>query len=198
VSTTLQTVQGQTKKSGSGLYVALAPWIAFSVIAHLSVQAAAVVALVGAIVIAIPSIRRRNPKLLELAAAAAFAGITVAAFLLDASAVDWLARYARGIAAGLLALIAFGSLLFTPFTEQYARESVPRELWGSSRFRALNRTLTAIWGCVFAAMVPCHIIAGQLDTTRASLIFNWALPIVFVMWGLKRTTTLADATSTQG
>ncbi len=186
------TVHTESKKHGGGLYIALAPWVAFSVIARLNVQAAAVVALVGAIAIAIPSIRRRNPKTLEIGAAAAFAGITVASFLLDASATHELALYARGIAAGLLALIAFGSLLFSPFTEQYARESVPREYWGSAQFHTLNRKLTATWGLVFAAMVPFHIIAGQIDTTRGNLVFNWGIPFALVLWGMKRTTALSN------
>src|SRR5262249_18670594 len=132
-----------------------------------------------------------NPKLLELGAIAAFAGIAVAAFALDPSSADTLARYARGIAAGLLALIAFASLLKTPFTEQYARESVPREAWGSPRFKAINRTLTITWGLVFAAMVPCHILAGAIDPRPANIIFNWVVPILLVMQGIKRTRQLA-------
>jgi hypothetical protein len=188
----------ESKKAagGAGIYIALAPWAAFSVLAaRVSVQAAAVVALVAAVAIAIPSLRRRSPKTLELAAIAAFAGIAIAAFVLDPSAVAWLARYARGIAAGLLALIAFGSLLFTPFTEQYARESVPRAAWGSPRFRALNRKLTLIWGLVFLGMIPGHIAAGLIDTTRSNLLLNWALPIALVAWGIKRTSALTDGES---
>ena len=123
---------------------------------------------------------------------AAFAGFTVAAFVVDASTAAWLARYARAIAAALLALIAFGSLLVTPFTEQYARESVPRRLWSSPRFVAVNRQLTLMWASVFTAMVPAHIIAGALDTRRANTIFNWVIPIVLIVWAAKRTAAVSD------
>jgi hypothetical protein len=195
MSTTPIAANHESKKAagGAGIYIALAPWAAFSVLAaRVSVQAAAVVALLAAVAIAIPSLRRRSPKTLELAAIAAFAGITIAAFVLDPSGVAWLARYARGIAAGLLALIAFGSLLFTPFTEQYARESVPRAVWGSPRFHAVNRKLTLIWGLVFLGMIPGHIAAGLIDTTRSNLVLNWALPIALVAWGIKRTSALTS------
>lgn len=47
-------------------------------------------------------------------------------------AAGW-GAYARAVAAGLLALIAFCSLLLTPFTEQYAREQVPQQFWSSPR-----------------------------------------------------------------
>jgi len=95
----------------------------------------------------------------------------------------------------LLALIALGSLLFTPFTEQYARESVPREFWSSPRFKRVNRQLTLMWTLVFCAMVPSHLIAGAIDTHRANLIFNWAIPIVLIMWAAKRTGAVSGAES---
>ena len=181
---------------GAGLYIALAPWVAFSLLAErVSVQAGAAVALAVAVAIAIPSLRRRSPKTLELAAILAFAGIAAAAFTLDAGSADFLARYARGIAAGLLGVIAFGSLLFTPFTEQYARERAPKAVWGTHEFRLANRKLTILWGAVFAAMVPCHILAGTIDTHRSSLVFNWIVPVALVIWGMKRSSTLADGAS---
>jgi hypothetical protein len=108
----------------------------------------------------------------------------------------FLAAYARAIAGGVLAAIAFGSLLFTPFTEQYARESAPRDVWDSPRFRAVNRRLTTMWASVFAAMVPLHLLAGAVDTQRAKLLLNWAIPVLMVVWAAKRTGTIADAQST--
>jgi hypothetical protein len=120
-------------------------------------------------------------------------GFSVVAFLADASTAAWLARYARAFAAALLALIAFGSLLMTPFTEQYARESVPRQLWSSPRFTAVNRQLTIMWAFVFTAMVPSHVIAGALDTRRANTIFNWVIPIILIVWAAKRTAAVSDS-----
>jgi hypothetical protein len=189
--------ESKKEAAGSGIYIALAPWLAFSLLAdRVSLEAAALVALLAAVAIASPSLRRRSPKTLELAAIAAFAGITIAALALDPSGADWLARYARAIAAGLLALVAFGSLLFTPFTEQYARESVPRRYWASPRFHALNRKLTLTWGLVFLGMIPGHIAAGMIDTTRSNLLLNWLLPIALIAWGIKRTSALtSDETS---
>jgi hypothetical protein len=105
------------------------------------------------------------------------------------------ARYARAIAAALLALIALGSLLFTPFTEQYARQSVPRELWSSPRFKQINRQLTLMWALVFCVMVPSHLIAGAVDTRQANLVFNWAIPIILIVWAAKRTGAVSGAES---
>src|ERR1019366_3960160 len=91
------------------------------------------------------------------------------------------------LGAAVLALISFGSLLPTPFTEQYARESVPRELWSSPRFKEINHRLTLMWSWVFVAMIPSHLIAGAIDTRRANTVFNWVVPIVLIVWAAKRT-----------
>jgi hypothetical protein len=170
----------------AGIFVALVPWLLFSVVCRINVQAASLLALVASAAIAFPAVRAGRPKILELAAVVSFAGFSLVVLAIDPGSADTLHRYARGIAAGLLALIAFGSLLFTPFTEQYARESVPERFWHTPRFKAGNRAMTAMWGAIFAAMVPCHIAAGSIDTTRSNLIFNWVLPVMLVLWGIKR------------
>ena len=109
------------KTSGSGFLMAAVPWLLFTVAAeHGTLKLASIGALLIAIWIARPGIQAGKPKILELGAVLAFTGFTIAAFVVDPSVAHWLERYARALAAGLLALIAFGSLLTVPFTEQYA------------------------------------------------------------------------------
>lgn len=180
-------------KSGTNIYIAFVPWVLFSVITqHDEVRAAAVVALVAAIAIGLPSMLAGRPKMLELGTIVAFAGFTLVAPTADAATRDWLARYARGIAAALLALIAFGSLLRTPFTEQYAREAVPEQFWSSPRFKTINRRLSTMWGFVFLLMVPSHITAGLIDTRRGNTIFNWVIPIGLVVLAVKQTARVSE------
>lgn len=175
------------------IYMAFVPWLLFTFIAqHSTLKAGAVIALAGSVAIAAPALLRGRPKLLELGAIVAFAAFTYAAFVADPSTAQWVARYARAIAAAMLALIAFGSLLFGGFTAQYAREQVPRRFWSSPRFVQVNRRLTFMWGYVFCAMVPAHFVAGTLNTHRANLIFNWAIPVVLIMWAAKRTAKMSE------
>lgn len=182
----------ENQKGGFGIYMAFAPWVLFTLITqHDSLKAAAIAALGAAVVIALPSLAAGRPKLLELGAVIAFAGFAVVAFSADPTTGAWMARYARAIAAGVLALISFGSLLLTPFTEQYARESVPCELWSSPRFKDINHRLTLMWAWVFVTMIPSHLVAGVIDTRRANTIFNWVVPIVLIVWAAKRTTALS-------
>jgi hypothetical protein len=124
---------------------------------------------------------------LELGAVVSFAGFAVVALIVDPGVTSWLERYARAISASLLALTAFGSLALTPFTEQYARESVPKQFWSSPRFKQVNRDLTVMWAIVFLAIMPSHIVAGIIDTRRGNTIFNWVIPIALVVYAVKRT-----------
>ena len=179
---------------GKGIFIALIPWIVFTLlVAHASLKLGSLAALAAAVVIAVPGIRSGRPKLLEVGAVVTFIGFVAVAFLADGATAHWVARYARGIAAAILALISFASLLFTPFTEEYAREQVPAQYWGSPKFRAINRRLTTMWACVFAAMVPFHVIAGAIDTTRGNIIFNWAIPLSLVFWAIKRSSASSDS-----
>lgn len=178
----------------TGIYLAFVPWILFSLITqHDTLKAAAVVALIAAVLIAAPAVFAGRPRMLEIGAFVAFVGFTIVAFIADPSTTHWVARYARAIAALLLAVIAFSSLLFVPFTEQYARESVPRQFWSTPRFKRVNRQLTVMWGCVFLAMMASHIVAGAIDTRRGNTIFNWVIPIILIIWAVKRTGELGEA-----
>ncbi len=189
-----QSKNAESSTGGKGIFIALIPWIAFTVlVSHSTLKLGSLAALAVAIVIAVPGIRSGRPKLLEVGAVVTFIGFVAVAFLVDASTAHWVARYARGIAALILSAISFASLLFTPFTEQYAREQVPEQYWGSPTFKAVNRKLTTMWACIFAAMVPFHVIAGTLDTRLGNIIFNWAIPLGLVFWGIKRSSAPSES-----
>ena len=184
---------GESSGGGKGIFIALIPWIVFTVLAsHATLKIGSLAALATAIVIAGRSVRAGRPKLLEVGAVVTFIGFVVVAFLADASTAHWIARYARGIAALILSLISFASLLFTPFTEEYARDRVPERYWGSPEFKEVNRKLSAMWACIFAAMVPFHAIAGVLDTRAVNIVCNWAIPLGLVVWGIKRSAAAGD------
>lgn len=192
-STTVSPTSTQSHTSGSGIFIALVPWVIFTILVqHTSLKVGSLVALAAAVVVALPGVRAGRPKVLELGAVATFAAFVVVAFVADHGTATDVGRYARGIAAAGLSVIAFASLLFVPFTEQYAREQVPEQLWSSSQFKSINRKLTVMWGAVFAAMVPFHILAGALDRPGTNILFNWVVPIALVTWAIKRSSAAGD------
>lgn len=176
-----------------GIFIAFVPWILFGTISnHDSIAAAGLIALAAAIVIGLPSFAARRPKILDLGAIAAFAGFSIAGLVLGSDA-DWLETYGQAVSSALLAAIALGSLLYVPFTEQYARDSVPQEYWSSPTFKRVNRELTLMWGLVFVALVPCQAIAGAIGTARGHTFFSWVIPIALIVWAVKRTARVSEA-----
>jgi hypothetical protein len=184
------TASAKAAPSGIGIVIGLVPWFLFTVIAeHGTLKFASIASVVIALGVCVYSSRNGGrPKMIEIAAVVTFIGFTVVAFVADPSVTHWLTRYARAVAACVLALLVFGSLLFVPFTEEYAREVVPREHWNSPKFKEINRRLTLLWGGVFAVMTVSHVIAGVADETRTNIIFNWVIPIALVLWGVKHST----------
>ena len=80
--------------------------------------------------------------------------------VLDRPDLMWWETCAQTLSNGVIAAVALGSLLaFTPFTDQYARESVPRQYWDSPLSRRTNRILTVMWGGVFLVTALLGLLA---------------------------------------
>lgn len=176
---------------GGGAFRGFVPWIIFWVVASPSSwEYAAGGALLAALILLIPSGDRGSVKLLDVVSIVFFSALTVAGLLLDRDQLSWLEDYAQAISSGVLALVVLGSLAFVPFTEQYAREQAPREVWESPLFKRVNRVLTLVWGLVFAVSALLGAIAEQLD--GGSDWLNWILPIALIVGAFKFTAWYPD------
>jgi hypothetical protein len=194
------------------MFLSLIPWVLFTLIAGRLgsnlVSWAAVVACVATIAIVIRSRSERTAKgdrpslkIIDVSGIVTFAVIAVLAFTGSHNLRDHLADYGRGGCAVVLALVMFASLLVVPFTEQYARESTPPEVWNSPLFRAVNRRISAVFGFVVLAMAASHIYSGYLEahhelSRRENLVLNWAIPIVLILLALKFVDRVTDENTT--
>jgi uncharacterized membrane protein len=77
------------------------------------------------------------------------------------------------------------TLPFKPFTEPYAREQTPPEIWNTAEFRRTNRVITAVWGGVFVGTAILGAIA--VWSPSSSDWTNWILPIALIVVGFKFT-----------
>jgi hypothetical protein len=109
------------------------PWIIFWVVASSpsTWEYGAIGAALAAVILALPSVSRRRPKILDIATIVFFVAVAVIGAVVGAEDRDWLDRWSMVLSSGALGLIALGSLAFVPFTEQYAREQARRNcgLW---------------------------------------------------------------------
>jgi uncharacterized membrane protein len=145
----------------------------------------AIAALLVAVILLLPTVGRRSVKMLDVATIAFFAVLAIVGIIVSPDDRDWLDRWSNVLSSGALAVLVLASLAFMPFTEQYARESAPPELWHSPRFRRTNQVLTLVWGGVFAATAILGVIAIEEPST--SDWTSWVIPIVLIVAALKFT-----------
>ncbi|PQV54215.1 hypothetical protein [Paraburkholderia sp. BL21I4N1] len=135
-----------------------APFLAFAVIERLAGAQAGLAA--GAIVAAALLVRdflspMRRIKLLEVGTFLLFGALTLYALTRD---VQWsIAAVRLRVDGGLMLIVLASIALRRPFTLQYARETVARELWNSPEFIRVNYVISAAWAAAFGALVLADI-----------------------------------------
>jgi hypothetical protein len=176
----------------------LAPWFVFALLANRTFdRAVAVAALVAMLIASVEVVRslarRKTPKILEGTAVFVFAAIAVIGFFGSVETDRFLADYGQPIASLILAGVIFVLLPVMPFTEQYARESVPQQYWHLPLFRSINRRISAVWGFAIAAIGLSQVLATLLEHHGLDshhtweLVLNWVVPIVAITWAVKYT-----------
>src|SRR3984957_3125231 len=172
----------------SALLESLIPWVLFSLIVERSGSGAAGIAGLAAAALSLFFLlrhRAKGLKLLDVWLLSVFAVMTVLAFASDGSFQTDIVDYGRGIVGVALAVVMLGSAVTFPFTEQYARDAIPRDRWSNPAIRAAHRRLSAIWGTLVLLVAVCHLYAGHeqhssdLSLTK-NLIFNWIVPAVLI------------------
>jgi hypothetical protein len=194
----------------SKMFLSLIPWVLFTVIAgHAGanfVGWAAAVAGLMTLAIAIKGTTDRTAegghsslKVIDAAGVVTFGVMTALAFTGSHSLRQNIVDYGRGSCALILAIVMLGSLLFVPFTEQYARESTPRAYWHSPVFRSINRRISAAFGLAVLVMTCGHFYSGYLEShgglsNGANLILNWVIPVAVTLAALKYTARITSDT----
>ncbi|MFH0959534.1 MAG: hypothetical protein V1897_12600 [Pseudomonadota bacterium] len=132
------------------LLLAFSPWIAFWIITSghsmLGLQIGICVAAALVVVMGLTRLHR---------GAILWAGVLFFAFALVSVAWlnnIWVIQHLGILASGTLFVTTLFSIFIgRPFTEDYAREHVPKELWESPAFIRGCYTVTTAWGFIFLA-----------------------------------------------
>ncbi|HEX3200227.1 MAG TPA: hypothetical protein VHR39_21995, partial [Propionibacteriaceae bacterium] len=115
------------------LILGFLPLIAFNLlagrVAHNGIAWGALVALAIALINMAITRPRWPPKIINLILASLFLVLTLIGFLGNRSINGWLVDWASGLVTVTLGLLLLVTMPIMPFTEQYARERVPREYW---------------------------------------------------------------------
>jgi intracellular septation protein A len=168
--------------------VGFAPWIVFTVLCSPSTwEWATLTALLVAVILVVPDwVRYREVGLLDAVSIVFFGVLALLALVLDRDGLIWVEDRAQLLSSAALFLVSAASLAVRrPFTEYYARRSVPKEYWTSPLFRRVNVAITAVWTVVFLLNALCDLLVVAMPGT--STAFNWIVPVLLLVAAIKFT-----------
>jgi hypothetical protein len=144
------------------------PWAVFLVAVRFgNVYIGAGLAAVAAIIVLARALSRHKAHLFDYIGLIYFVGLLALLAIIQPGDISTWARYAQAVAHGSLMVIVFLSVLIGhPFTEEYAREQVPREVWNSPHFHAFNRKISLFWGLAFLVGTISLALAGVTDSRQ--------------------------------
>jgi hypothetical protein len=147
------------------------PWGAFLLAVRLgNVYWGAGVGAIFAIVVLARAASHHKAHLFDYVGAVYFIGLLVLLAIIDPHNLTTWGRYAQAVAHGSLCVIVFASVLIDrPFTEAYAKEQAPKQIWNSPGFRAFNRRISTVWGFAFLTGTVSLILAGATDSRQLLL-----------------------------
>ncbi len=166
----------------AGFYLALAPWLAFVVVdrsAGMGPDDSALFAAALSLIVVGREVKLRSLHLLPLLGLCLFGGLS--ALAAGFHNPSWMARDDRALVFGALCFALVASMLRQPLTSPYGREtpSARRASVGTVRRHHLRVTLR--WVVATAAIAASFTIANFAGGPFASTLFDWLLPIGFVI-----------------
>jgi hypothetical protein len=165
----------------------LLPWLVFALAvawAGRPVLAAGCAVGVAAASASADLVRRRTVKMLDLAAVAIFACLGGWALATGAVERAWVTEYGRAASMLALAVVMVCSTTRLPFTEQCAREQLPRQYWSSPLLRSVHARISLGWSGLVAATAAALLLGAWLvtrETPVLGFVLNWLLPAVLVL-----------------
>jgi hypothetical protein len=174
------------------IILGLIPFALFSLLA--GVMPAGWAALIGSIaaIVVLAADIRTGIKAVPVVAAITLGAFAALAFLGGPDIASVLGSYGRGLATLVLAAFILITAGFAPFTAAYAKESTPKQYWGSEKFVSLNRRISLAWGGTVLVMAAGHLIASAISAAGVTApvimaALNWGLPILAIVMTVKYT-----------
>jgi hypothetical protein len=157
------------------------------------VLASALACTLAVVICAAGAISDSSPKLLDLAAIAFFAALTVVAAVSGHPASHWLGVWSAELSNAAIAAVAGLSIaLRAPFTLQYAHEMTDREHWERPLFLRINYVITAVWAVVFLLIAIVGYIGDGPLHEPENIWTNWIIQIALVILAIRFTRSYPD------
>jgi hypothetical protein len=175
------------------LILAFTPLILFSLLTKiLPSHDVGISALVAAVVAGIALVATKPiwpPKILNACSLVLFVILAIVGFSSGHGTDKWVASWAASGVGIVMGLVVLALLPVMPFTEQFARESVPREQWTSPVFKKINRVLSSGWGLALIGLGVSRTIATAINRSgshsAAQIILGAVVPVAILIYMFK-------------
>jgi hypothetical protein len=182
------------------LILAFAPLIVFSLLTKiLPSHDVGVAALVAAVIAGIALVVIKPiwpPKILNACSFVLFLILAIVGFSSGHGTDKWVASWAASGVGIVMGLVILALIPVIPFTEQFARESVPRAEWTSPVFIKINRVLSAGWGLALIGLGVSRTIATAINRTgshsAAQIILGAVVPVAILIYMFKFSKSYPD------
>ncbi len=157
-----------------GILLSLSPWVIMWVLGGPKTLGFAVWISLGiALAVSGFGVYRRNIKILDIGTLVFFASIAVASLFVSK---EWLSDWGIFMAGPALLLIVLVSIAIKqPFTIQYAKEQVPREVWEHPLFYSINVTIAWVWAAEFTLLSASNLVAIYISSPK--IVFRLVIPV---------------------
>jgi hypothetical protein len=154
------------------LIIGFLPFIVFSLMARFlpsgDIGFAGLIAAVIAAIALVAIKPRWPPKIINACSLVLFGVIAILGFTAGRHTDSWLYTWAGAGVGIILGLVILALLPVMPFTEQYAKETVPRAQWSSPTFKKINRVLSTAWGLAIVGIGVSRLAAAAIDRATSS------------------------------
>jgi len=168
-------------------FAGIAPWALLAILSAPGRFEVAVGAALGLslLVMAVSRVRGYKIHLLEVFGAAVFAALAVVGLFASAGVIGFMEGWAGEITNVSLAGFAWATLMIgKPFTMSYAKETTPREYWGSPLFNRVNNTITAVWASAFTFAAVVGFVGGLFLHDAGNFWTGWILQLVGIFFAI--------------
>jgi hypothetical protein len=187
------------------LVLAFLPLIAFSLMSrflgHGDIGIAGLVAAVVAVIVILISRPIWPPKIVVSCSLVLFALIAVLGFTLGKRDDAWLSTWGGAGVGIVLGLVMLVLVPFIPFTEQFARQSVPKAQWSSPTFKKINVVLSSAWGVAIIALGVSRVAAAAIDEHTSKrlpeVLLGLVVPVVIIVYMLRFSRSYPDSVARQ-
>jgi hypothetical protein len=192
-------------KTSLQLILAFLPLIVFSLLSrflsHGHIGIAGLSAAVVALIVILISRPIWPPKIVVSCSLGLFALIAILGFTLGKKDDAWLSTWGGAGVGIILGLIMLALVPFIPFTEQFARESVPKTQWSSPTFKKINVVLSTAWGAAIFALGVSRVAAAAIDEHTSKrlpeVLLGLLVPVALIVYMLRFSRSYPESVARQ-